>query len=184
MIGFTALIEDIEDIDNSKKHQESFIIDEFDTNLLNKLRRINDSELSSNNSRLYEYFKRFCTSSSQYMTLDELRVILSDPYRPHIDFSLENTDKIVRQFSSSSSRVLDFPSFVKMCKFLKGCYNSFDYYDSRGNDHCLDVEEFRIALQHNKLSCPPDLFYKYFSETGKITIEGYIMVIMDIRRRQ
>ena len=153
-------------------------------NLINQLILFEDDQINVHNEKIYKIFENL-TNSNDLISIEQLGATLYDPYKSQTRFTFKSLEIIIKTFASSSLNYeLDLRCFVKMCKFVKGCYTSFNYHDKRGNDHVLDFEEFQKALKSNKINCPDYLLAKIFENSESIDLENYITAIILIRKNE
>lgn len=154
-------------------------------NLFTQLMKFNDSEISIRSKEFYKYFL-YCCGPSDTLTLEGLSSVLYDPYSKK-KFSVSTLLTIMNVSAVRSGRdidELDFPTFVKRCKFIKGCYQAFNYHDTRGNDHTLDFGEFKAALKFNNMTCSDALLTRIFTESVKLDLAHFITAVIKIRRAE
>lgn len=149
-------------------------------NLIFELMKFSDEDINVHNNQFYSVFKS-CCDEGRLMGLETLGSILYDPYDLKSRFSFKSLKLITQTFVSKTSQELDFRGFVKMCKFVKGCYVSFNYHDKRGTGHVLDFEEFQLALLSNGIEISDRLLAKIFENTEYVDFEHYIAAIILIR---
>lgn len=161
-------------------------LDLFDGfNLLKLLTQIDDADINVHNDSFFQIFKRI-SNGSDLITIEQLGVVLFDPYKNRGRFSFRSLALIMGTFvpNSLNNGEMDFRCFVKMCRFIKGCFTSFNYHDKIENDHMLDFNEFNNALQSNNIKCPDELLAKIFATNESIDIEHYITAIIMIRKEE
>jgi hypothetical protein len=153
-------------------------------NIIDELIKLKDSDISVHNDQFFKLFDSCCVVSNS-MNIEQLGSILYDPYHKNNRFSFKSLTIIMDTFvSKTSNDELDFRCFVRMCKFIKGCYISFNYHDKRGNDHVLDFNEFQKALKSNHIECSDFLLAKIFQKSEYIDLEEYILAIILIRKEE
>lgn len=152
--------------------------------LIKELMKLEDDEISVHSDKVFRFFSQCCFSSSS-MTIEQLGSILYDPYHPNTRLSFKTLSILLDTFSSNTKTdEIDFRSFVKMCKFVKGCYVSFNYHDKRGNDHVLDFDEFQLALRSNRIVCSDRLLAEIFEHSETLDFEQYLVAIILIRKSE
>ncbi|TID25430.1 hypothetical protein CANINC_002966 [Pichia inconspicua] len=154
-------------------------------NLLNLLSQIDDADISVHDDSFFKIFKQI-SDGNDFITIEQLGVVLFDPYKKRGRFSYRSLALIMGTFvqNSLNNGEMDFRCFVKMCKFIKGCFSSFNYHDKIHKDHVLDFNEFHNALKSNNIICPDELLAKIFASDESIDIEHYIAAIIMIRKAE
>jgi hypothetical protein len=153
-------------------------------NLIKELTRMDDTDITVHNEQFYQIFQDLCVSGDS-LTLEQLGSTLYDPHNSNNRFTFSSLEMIVHTFAPKSTTYeLDFRSFVKVCKFVKGCFISFNYHDTRGHDHLLDFDEFQKALSSNRIFCPDHLLAQIFETSESIDFEHYIIAVIMIRKNE
>lgn len=153
-------------------------------NLIKELGKLENESISVHNKNFFNLFDSCCVVGNS-LTLEQLGAVLYDPYHKNNRFSFKSLGMIMDTFvSKTSNGEMDFRCFVKMCKFVKGCFESFNYHDTRGDDHVLDFEEFRKALKSNNIKCSDFLLATIFKDSEYIDLEHYIIDIILIRKEE
>lgn len=160
------------------------IISNSNKNLISQLMKLNNDEINVHNNDFFKFYESCCTSNSP-LNIEQLGSILYEPYKPNSRLSFKTLNFIMNTFNSKSNiDEMNFRNFVKMCNFIKGCYVSFNYHDKSGNDHVLDFEEFRKALDSNGIVCSDNLLAQIFQHSETLDFENYIIAIILIRKNE
>ncbi|GAV28606.1 hypothetical protein PMKS-002079 [Pichia membranifaciens] len=152
-----------------------------DRNLIKELMKLKDDEINVHSEEIFRFFDDSCLSNSS-MNIEQLGSILYDPYDSNSRLSFKTLNVLINTFASKTHDEMDFRTFVKMCKFVKGCYVSFNYHDKRGNDHVLDFDEFQLALRSNRIVCSDRLLAEIFQDSEVLDFEQYLVAIILIRK--
>ena len=146
--------------------------------LIRILSGMKDDSISVHNSQLLALFERF---PSELIGVPELSGVLISP-ETNRSFSLKACRILSRTFATKNSHgQLDFRGFVRLCSFIKGCWESFNYYD-RDQSHTLEYRELVQALKLNGMSCPDELLSRIFENSSYVDIERFIMAVVIIRK--
>ena len=154
-----------------------------DRNLIKELMKLKDDEINVHSEEIFRFFDDSCLSNSS-MNIEQLGSILYDPYDSNSRLSFKTLNVLISTFASKTHEEMDFRTFVKMCKFVKGCYVSFNYHDKRGNDHVLDFDEFQLALRSNRIVCSDRLLAEIFRDSEALDFEQYLVAIILIRKSE
>ncbi|KAH3665615.1 hypothetical protein OGAPHI_003803 [Ogataea philodendri] len=146
-------------------------------NLIRQLARIEVDSVSVHNRQLYSIFSHFGKDSLNY---DDLRQLLSNPEGTH--FSSDSARKLCNTFVTTTSD-LEFRDFIRLCKFVKGCYDSFKYHDT-DRSYFLEPQEFSKSLQFNRISCPDYLLRQIYQNASSLNLEAYILAVVLIRKHE
>ncbi|ODQ45947.1 hypothetical protein PICMEDRAFT_17201 [Pichia membranifaciens NRRL Y-2026] len=170
--------------EDSLDHQISNLSLNNDNNLIKELMKLKDDEINVHSEEIFHFFDDCCLSSSS-MSIEQLGSILYDPYDSSSRLSFKTLNVLMNTFASKTNHdEMDFRTFVKMCKFVKGCYVSFNYHDKRGNDHVLDFDEFQLALHSNRIVCSDRLLAEIFQDSEALDFEQYLVAIILIRKNE
>ena len=146
--------------------------------LIGVLSTMNDDAISVHNPRLLALFEDF---PSELIGALELSGVLISPETKR-SFNIKACRILSRTFATKNSHgQLDFRGFVRLCAFVKGCWESFNYYD-KDQSHTLEYREFLQALKRNGMSCPNELLSRIFESSSYVDIERFIMAVVIIRK--
>ncbi|VEU20626.1 DEKNAAC101408 [Brettanomyces naardenensis] len=176
--SFEARLPDINMNDGVYRSQGSD--DDVYVDLIGDLCRMDDATITVHSTQLLTVFQAF---GKDLIDSEDLRNLLLDPGTRR-RFARSSSKSLSKVFSSRNSPgELDFRGFIKLCSFVKGCFDSFNYYD-RDYSHTLEYEELVKALQFNGMPCPSELMARIFKYSDYVTLEGFIMAVIIIRRAE
>lgn len=146
--------------------------------LLRYLVNGDSSDITVHNTRLLTIFQSF---DKEFIDCQDLAELLVDPMENH-HFTLDSCNSIIQAFDTKTMPgKLDFRGFVHVCAFVKGCCDSFEYYD-KDHSYTLEYQEFVKALNLNGMKCPSGLMTKIFRNSDYVSIERFITAVVAIRR--
>ncbi|KAG7868388.1 hypothetical protein KL918_002046 [Ogataea parapolymorpha] len=146
-------------------------------NLLSLLSRMGPDSISVHNQQLYDAFSRFGKDSIDY---EDLRQLLINPEGTY--FKSDSARRLCNTFVSTTSE-LEFRDFIRLCKFLKGCYDSFKYHDSDKSCY-LEPAEFSKSLRYNQITCPDSLLQQIYRNSPNLNLEAYVLAVILIRKHE